>query len=258
MDANIIHDQDFQNGVTLKRLQEYGLSPEDIIFEITERSAIEDIQTFQKSVAHYKSQNFKIAIDDVGSGYSGLNRICTVSPSLLKIDMAIVREIDKDTMKQSLVMGIVRFCENAKIGLIAEGIETKQELNTLIQLGVYYGQGYYIEKPRRQLTDVPKNKKQEIINTYFQNQNNMSQNSFFGTVETITKKKDGTYISTKAIDIYEKMKDDTSVTEVCIVDDFNYVVGVITRSSLLQMFSGRYGYNLNSKKRFKNLCVKNL
>ncbi len=248
VDANIIHDKEFQDGITLKRLQEYGLQPKDIIFEITERTAIEDLKTFQDSVEHYKKQHFKIAIDDVGSGYSGLNRICAVSPSLLKIDMDIVRGIDTDAIKQSLVTGIVQFCEGADIGMIAEGIETEPELEMLIQLGVKYGQGYYLEKPKKELGELSDYLKQKIKKIYSNEQRNIYQNSFFGTVETICKEKKGVHTSKRAVEVYEMMKKDTSITEACVLDDLERAVGVITRANMLQIFSGRYGYNLHSKK----------
>jgi diguanylate cyclase (GGDEF)-like protein len=248
VDANIIHDKEFRDGITLKRLEEYGLQPKDIIFEITERTAIEDLKTFQDSVDHYKNQDFMIAIDDVGSGYSGLNRICAVSPSLLKIDMAIVRGIDKDTIKQSLVMGIVQFCQDAEISLVAEGIETEGECETLIQLGVSYGQGYYLGRPDNELKELPKPLVEKISKTYQNGPGQLNKNSFFGTIETICSEKECFHISARAIDIYEKMRSDTSYTEACIIDDKAHAVGVITRANMLQIFSGRYGYNLHAKK----------
>ncbi|MFA9378445.1 MAG: GGDEF domain-containing protein [Lachnotalea sp.] len=257
VDANIIHDKEFQNGITLKRLQEYGLHPKDIIFEITERTAIEDLETFQNSVDHYKRQHFEIAIDDVGSGYSGLNRICAVSPSLLKIDMAIVRDVDKDTIKQSLVIGIRQFCQEADINLVAEGIETESELETLIKLGVSYGQGYYIAKPQVELSEIPNEIREKIVEIYLKCQKNTYKNSFFGTVETICRKKIGTLISKRAVDVYEKMQSDTSFTEACVVDDRNCIVGILTRATMLQIFSGRYGYNLNSKKTVESIMCPN-
>lgn len=253
VDANIIHDEEFQNGVTLKRLQEYGLHPKDIIFEITERTAIEDLKTFQESVSHYKRQHFEIAIDDVGSGYSGLNRICAVSPSLLKIDMAIVRDIDKDTIKQSLVTGMKQFCQEAKINLVAEGIESEAEFETLISLGVCFGQGYYIARPHSMIQDIKEDLKEKIKRIYYKEQEKIYKNSIFGTVETICKQRIGIHICKNAVEIYEKMKDNVSLTEVCIVDDHNQTVGVITRANILQKFSGRYGYNLYSKKTVKEL-----
>lgn len=256
VDANIIHDEEFQKGITLKRLQEYELQPKDIIFEITERTAIEDLKTFQDSVTHYKKQHFEIAIDDVGSGYSGLNRICAVSPGLLKIDMEIVRNVDKDTIKQSLVTSMIQFCENAGIQLIAEGIETKQELEMLIQLGVGYGQGYYIAKPQSKLCDISYELKDIIKTIYFQLQQTNYKNSIFGTVETICRRKIGILMSKKAVEIYEMMEDDVSLTEACIVNEKNCIVGVITRANMLQKFSGRYGYNLYSKKTVGEIMCK--
>lgn len=154
VDPNIIHDPDIVTGFTQKKLNKYKLDPEDIIFEITERSAIKDIHTFNAAVSHYKSQNFEIAIDDFGSGYSGMNRVCSLSPKYLKLDIQLVRNVHIDIMKKCAIKSIIYFCNEAKIKTIAEGIETRDELKTLIDLGVDYGQGYYFARPCQDFVDI--------------------------------------------------------------------------------------------------------
>ncbi len=144
VDANIFHDPQLKSGFTCK----------DIIFEVTEKSAIDEIEIFREAVQHYKRQTFQIAIDDFGPGYSGMNRICEVAPEFIKLDMQLVREIDKDEIRKSAVRATVQFCEEANIKVIGEGIETKEELNTLIQLGVNYGQGYYLAKPNEEFVEL--------------------------------------------------------------------------------------------------------
>ena len=88
VDPKVIRDEKFRNGITVKYLKMYGLAPKDIVFEITERSSIGDAEAFEKTVQHYKSQDYQIAIDDFGSGYAGLRRVCALSTNYLKIDMA--------------------------------------------------------------------------------------------------------------------------------------------------------------------------
>jgi len=154
VNPNIIHDKNFKNGFTKNRLIKYGLDFLDIVFEITERNAIIDMEAFLGSIDHYKKEEFKIAIDDVGSGYSGLNTINNVRPDLIKIDMNLIRNIDKDELKQHLCKAMVDFGKNTGIKVIVEGIETKEELQTLIKMDVEFGQGYFLGTPQETFESI--------------------------------------------------------------------------------------------------------
>ncbi|MDF2873001.1 MAG: hypothetical protein K0R05_4576 [Anaerocolumna sp.] len=92
VNSNIIHDKDFREGFTKSSLTAYGLDSGNVIFEITERVAVIDNNAFLTSINHYKSQNYGIAIDDFGAGYSGLNIIASVRPDFIKLDMNLIRK----------------------------------------------------------------------------------------------------------------------------------------------------------------------
>ena len=154
VDPNVIYDPELKSGFTCEILKEYGLNPKDIIFEVTEKNAIIKMEAFTAAIQHYQQQNFKIAVDDFGSGYSGLERTCFFSPDYLKIDMTLVRDIHEDAFKRSVVKSIVKFCKEMEISVIGEGIETEAELRTLIRLGVDYGQGYFLARPSEQFQDI--------------------------------------------------------------------------------------------------------
>ncbi|MFA5657702.1 MAG: EAL domain-containing protein, partial [Oscillospiraceae bacterium] len=151
VNPNIIHDEVFKKGFTYEYLNKYGINAQNVIFEITERTAVNDLKTFKDAIGHYKGQGYQVAIDDMGAGYSGYNMIIETNPQYLKIDMNIVRNIDKDDIKRYLIKSLVQFSGNAGIKLIAEGIETSDELCTLIKLGVEYGQGFYLDVPSKEL-----------------------------------------------------------------------------------------------------------
>jgi EAL domain-containing protein (putative c-di-GMP-specific phosphodiesterase class I) len=163
VNPNIIHDAEFRNGFTKSSLIKYGLDSLDIVFEITERNAIIDKDAFLGSIEHYRKQNFKIAIDDVGSGYSGLNAINDIRPDIMKLDMNLTRNIDKDEYKQHLCNAMVNFGKNAGIKVIVEGIESKEELQTLITLEVEFGQGYFLGIPQENFADIPQEKQDLIV-----------------------------------------------------------------------------------------------
>ena len=136
VNPNIIHDDGFRNGFTKSRLDAYGLDFHNVIFEVTERVSIVDNDAFLSSINHYKNQNYGIAIDDVGAGYSGLNTLSDVRPNLIKLDINLIRNVDKDETKQLLCKAMADFGQSAGIKLIAEGIETEEELETLIKLNL--------------------------------------------------------------------------------------------------------------------------
>lgn len=121
--------------------------PEQIVLEITERAEIKDFPRFCQILSSLKAKGFRIAIDDVGSGYSSLDAIAELEPNFVKVDIGLVRDINVNPKKQNLIRAIRLLCEQDQIISIAEGIETEDELNTLINLKIEAGQGYFLGRP---------------------------------------------------------------------------------------------------------------
>lgn len=163
VDPDIIHDEKFRQGFTKEFVQEYGINPENIVFEVTEKRSISDLAGFRKIITHYKDQGYKIAVDDAGAGYSGLNMITDIHPHFIKLDMNLIRDIDKTGLKYALVRNFNEFCQVTDIKLIAEGIETENELNALIDIGIEYGQGYLIQRPSEEIQYRNESLTREII-----------------------------------------------------------------------------------------------
>jgi len=257
VDPNIIEDRELKSGFTCEKLREYGLDPNDIVFEVTERSAVKTMSAFTAAIEHYQRQNFKIAIDDFGSGYSGLNRACSCSPNYIKIDMGIIQGIDVDAYKKSAVSSIVKFCREIGIHLIAEGIETEAELATVIRLGVDYGQGYYLARPSEQFHELNYELKLAIKDIHHRISTLSYQPSVFGKIDSIAREKITVGLNAKALSIYEMMQHDEALTEVCIIDEERHVCGILTRAYLFERFSGQFGYNLSAKRTTGQLMTKN-
>jgi EAL domain-containing protein (putative c-di-GMP-specific phosphodiesterase class I) len=129
-------------------LAESGLSPARLVLEITERSDEAQGARLDGQVAKLKALGFRVAIDDVGAGTSGLNRMMALRPQWLKLDRDLIEGIDRDRMKVNLIKFFVHFAHLSGVRMIAEGIETQEELSTLLSLGVAFGQGYYLGKPQ--------------------------------------------------------------------------------------------------------------
>ena len=248
VDPNTVYDPGFIAGFTREKLLKLKLNPDDIIFEITEKNAVSSLSVFTEALGHYQQQGFQIAIDDFGSGYSGLARACVFSPNYLKIDMSIVRGIDRDRRKRSVVLGIVKFCREAGIQIIAEGIETREELSVLIDLGVDYGQGYFLARPDEAFPTLRGEVELLIRRLWKEKQAPAPLPLGFDTVGSICQQKPPISPKEHALPIYERMKADPSLTELCVVDGEGRIHGILTRSYLLGSFSGQFGYTLSSRR----------
>jgi EAL domain-containing protein (putative c-di-GMP-specific phosphodiesterase class I) len=118
----------------------------DVVLEITEHVEIADYGLLLHALDLVRGQA-RLAVDDAGAGYAGLRHILELKPQFVKLDLSLVRNIDTDPARQAMVAGMAHFAANSACELIAEGIETKQELAELIRLGIPLGQGYLYGKP---------------------------------------------------------------------------------------------------------------
>jgi EAL domain-containing protein (putative c-di-GMP-specific phosphodiesterase class I) len=98
-------------------------------------------------VARLRDIGFRIAVDDIGAGYAGLSSIAQLEPDVVKIDMAMVRHIDVEPTKQKLVSAMAKLCQEMNVRVIAEGVETTAERDTLAALGCDLMQGYFFARP---------------------------------------------------------------------------------------------------------------
>jgi EAL domain-containing protein (putative c-di-GMP-specific phosphodiesterase class I) len=114
---------------------------------VTEGERVEDGPWFAQILREYTRCGFKTAIDDFGAGYAGLKLLADFQPDLIKIDMDLIRGVDTNAARQSIVRGLVRLCEDMGIQVIAEGIETLGERDFLRDAGIYLMQGYLFAKP---------------------------------------------------------------------------------------------------------------
>lgn len=127
--------------------------PDRMVVEVTEHSTIEDYGQMKSASERLSRAGVWLAVDDVGMGFSGLNRILEVQPEELKLDASVIRNVDTNPVKQALVSAFCSFGARTEVGIVAEGIETDTELTALRVLGTKIGQGYHLGRPG-QLDDV--------------------------------------------------------------------------------------------------------
>lgn len=143
----LFQSRDHERGVTANLLDELRIERSRIVFELTERTIIEDYDLFLRGVAHYREQGYSIAIDDLGSGYAGLQILARLEPEYVKLSRFLIANIERSPTRQALVESMVTFCNKTGARVIAEGIERPEELEYLRALGIHFGQGYLLAKP---------------------------------------------------------------------------------------------------------------
>ncbi len=143
-------DRGVEQGETLGFIRELGIGPERVIIELTENQPTYDYNLLREAVTHYRSMGFKIAIDDLGEGFSSLRLWSELRPEFVKIDMHFIQGINQDPVKLQFVRSIQEIAQNSESLVIAEGIETLAELEVIRDLGIACGQGYYIARPHSQ------------------------------------------------------------------------------------------------------------
>ncbi|HVL76197.1 MAG TPA: EAL domain-containing protein, partial [Noviherbaspirillum sp.] len=136
-----------RRGETLAYIEQVGIQPERVIIELTENEPTYDYELLREAVRHYRGMGFRIAIDDLGEGFSSLRLWSELRPEYVKIDMHFVQGINHDPVKLQFVRSIQEIAEQSGTAVIAEGIETQAELLLIRDLGIRCGQGYHIARP---------------------------------------------------------------------------------------------------------------
>jgi EAL domain-containing protein (putative c-di-GMP-specific phosphodiesterase class I) len=149
-----LYDPEFQGESLIRQLTTLGLSPDRIVLEITEKYAIENYSVFAEALAEFTRLGFKIAVDDVGAGYSGLEKIAHLNPNYLKLDRELIRDIDSSYIRREMSRALKAFSEKIGATIIAEGIEREPELQTLVELGIEFGQGFLLARPAASLPSL--------------------------------------------------------------------------------------------------------
>jgi blue light- and temperature-responsive anti-repressor len=124
-----------------------GLPIERIILEVTEGEVIDDQANFSARLNEFRSQGLSVAIDDFGAGYAGLNLLADFQPDQIKIDMTLVRGIERHGPRQAIVRAVIQVCADLGVDVIAEGIETLAEYRWFSEQGVRLYQGYLFARP---------------------------------------------------------------------------------------------------------------
>lgn len=147
VEPEIINEPRQQAEIHREVLGTLGIEPGEVVLELTERTVINDYPSMARALDRYIELGFKVAVDDLGAGYANLRLIAEIQPTFIKVDMTLIRGIDGNPRKQALLEVLSTLAEKVNTCLVAEGVETAEELRTLASLGADYAQGFYLARP---------------------------------------------------------------------------------------------------------------
>lgn len=144
--ARAVEDPQWATGEIDTLLAVSGLTPREVVVEITERVAIVRHAEFQSALRLFKQRGYRVAVDDMGAGYASLRALADIEPDFLKFDVSLVRGIDQSSIKRSLLESLRILADKIRARVIAEGVEREAERESLLGLGIELGQGFLFHK----------------------------------------------------------------------------------------------------------------
>jgi len=244
---SVFTDERFHRCFSADTIYAIGMKPEQIVIEITEREHVSDQSALERSSKYFKSQGFAIALDDVGSGHSGLKTLSLCTPDYMKLDMSLVRNISHNTYKQHMVRFLCEFASQVQARIIAEGVETYAELMTLLRLGVRNVQGFLFSHPLKQPSapDASIMAKVRIAWNEFHYDDTERLDGLASLViagKTIEKG------SLSCENIHEMMKKEERCMDHIVILEQGKPCGLVTRQSFFLKTGGAFGYHLFQKR----------
>ena len=241
LDNRVLEMPDYGPGNTQVMLDSLDMDQSNFYFELSERHELcSDSETIE-ILNQYKRQNFRIAIDDYGSGYSGLQLLYHSEPDIIKIDRFFIDGVHKDQKKKLFAENIVNMSHLMGIKVVAEGIETYQELNFCREIGCDYLQGFYIAHPEQ---DV-----QKLSCTYNLDHGTSSfgkrkgENQSLLIEESLTKTT-AVKLHDDGVSTLKRFQKDSSIGLLPVTNEMNEPIGVICEKDLKQYVYSPFGISL--------------
>jgi diguanylate cyclase (GGDEF)-like protein len=237
---------DYPHGLTLQFLKEAGLSPEQVVIELTEQYPIDDYDLMRKATRHYREMGFSIAIDDLGAGYSGLRTWSELKPDFVKLDRHFLQNIHEDRQKRQFVQSMIDIAQSIGCQVIGEGVEIRQEYLAAQSLDMQFAQGYYFARPSRH----PQPTLDDTLFTQRQTTNLISAgrpraNTLVGSLLT---ELEPLRLTDNVELAAERFQMSVKLTALPVVDDANRVRGMVWRDEFMTLYASRYGRELHGRK----------
>jgi diguanylate cyclase (GGDEF)-like protein len=242
LDNRIFTSSDYQSGYTDALLKKKDLRQSNICFEISEKHRLTQTQKAVATFCAYRSQGFRIAVDDCGTGFSGLKLLYYAEPDLIKVDRFFIQDIETDAKKRLFVSSIVEIAHLMGSVVVAEGVETIQEFYGCRSIGCDLVQGFLVEKP---IEDIP------LLKREYQHIKQMSRadRRYNCTLDQTLINTELEYIhplqeNQDVIHVFEKFRENKGYAFFPIVSSNGEPIGVVRESSFKNYAYSRYGRQL--------------
>ena len=232
-----------RGGETLKYIDEIGLTPQQVVIELTENTPSSDYQLLREACYYYRGMGFEIAIDDLGEGFSSLRMWSELRPDYVKIDQHFIQGINHDPLKLQFVRSIQEIANKSGARIVAEGIETEEELIAIRDIGIALGQGYHITRPQNHpVSTIPGHIEKILLSkhAYKQKFNQVT------TVENLMKQ--SPYVAPELSNnaVLHLFELHTEINSMPVVKN-GTPVGIISRYHITSQFSKQYYRELYGK-----------
>jgi diguanylate cyclase (GGDEF)-like protein len=232
-----------RGGETLKYIDEIGLTPQQVVIELTENTPSNDYRLLREACYYYRAMGFEIAIDDLGEGFSSLRMWSELRPDYVKIDQHFIQGINHDPLKLQFVRSIQEIANKSGARIVAEGIETEEELIAIRDIGIALGQGYHITRPQNHpAKTIPAHIKQTLGAKYV----NKQQFNQPTTVENLMKQ--SPYVAPELSNdaVLHLFELHAEINSIPVVKN-GIPVGIISRHHITSQFSKQYYRELYGK-----------
>jgi len=243
---SLVHEHS-REGQTLEFIEQAGVNPSQVIIELTETHPVEDVQLMQQAMVHYRQMGFRVALDDLGAGYSGLKLWSEIRPDIVKIDRHFIQGVDQDRTKQQFVSAILKTATALGCRVITEGVETGKEYATLRKIGVEMMQGYYFCRP----VEVPP---VTISSKLFRKESRPLEGDESPTVELLIRPSISVQAGTKVLEVGDLFTSTPDLESIVVVHEtelrFNIRSGparLVLRRDFMNLYASLYGKELYGK-----------
>lgn len=230
-----------QRGATARMLADHGLTPRQVVVELSEQYAIEDPELLKAAVAHYRQLGFLVALDDLGAGYSSLKLWSQLRPDIVKIDRYFISGIHTDPTRKAFVRSLVELGRATGARIIAEGIENREEWQQLTRMGLQYGQGFLFARPAADVTPAAAITLPDAGSKTIQPQlQRRSARQLCQQLPALT-------ADTSAATAWGLMQT-RRLHAMAVVDEQQRPLGLLTRTRLMEIFASDYGRALHGRR----------
>ncbi|MDX1809220.1 MAG: GGDEF domain-containing protein [Sulfurospirillaceae bacterium] len=243
LDNRIINSKKFDKGKTKKFINSLAIENSFIVFEISEKHEINSYKNFKELFDHYAKQDFQIAIDDYGTGFSSMKLLYHTDPDYIKIDRFFIKDVDTDIKKQIFLRKILEVSHLLGHLVVAEGVETTKEFLFCKELGFDMVQGFLIEKPNIDIKNLPDY--YDLSSIYPSKREKTENIDIISNIEVFP----SIHYKSLFSEVFHILKHSKNHNFLVVVNDNDTPLGVLEDRTLKEYLYSPYGNELLSKKR---------